>query len=74
MLYENGGKSLKEFEYPIGGSVGVLVGSEGGFAAEEIERCKEHGIKPIWLGNRILRCETAPITAISIIMHHTGNI
>ncbi len=74
VLYENGGSALNTFEYPVGGSIGVFVGSEGGFASEEIEACKQAGIHPIWLGNRILRCETAPLCAISIIMHLTGNI
>lgn len=74
VLYENGGAHLGTFDYPIGGSVGVFVGSEGGFSPEEIEGCNGAGVKSVWLGNRILRCETAPITAISIIMHRTGNI
>ncbi len=74
VLYENGGSSLNTFDYPIGGRIGVFVGSEGGFSQAEIDKCMAAGVKPVWLGNRILRCETAPITAISIIMHHTGNI
>ncbi len=74
VLYENGGKPLNCFEYPLNGSVGVFVGSEGGFDKAEIEKCTQNGIEPVWLGRRILRCETAPLAAISIIMHLTGNI
>lgn len=74
VLYENGGKSLAGFEYPEGSDICMLVGAEGGFAPSEIDACKEKGIIPIWLGDRILRCETAPIVAISIIMHRSGNI
>lgn len=74
VLYENGGKPLNVFSYPDGGSVGVFVGSEGGFDKAEIERCLDNGIEAVWLGERILRCETAPLAAISIIMHLTGNI
>ena len=65
---------LSELKYPVGGSVGLLVGSEGGFDAAEAEAAVTAGIKPIWLGDRILRCETAPLAAISVIMSLTGNI
>lgn len=74
VLYENGGKSLADFEYLSGSDISILVGAEGGFDASEISKCKDAGIEPIWLGDRILRCETAPIVAISIIMHRSGNI
>ncbi len=74
ILYENGGQSLREFEYGKGCSVGILVGSEGGFDTAEVALCEQNGIKKIWLGDRILRCETAPISAISIIMCLSGNM
>lgn len=74
VCYEKGGKSLGKFRYSPGDSVGVLIGSEGGFSEEEIALCEQNGIKKIWLGERILRCETAPISAISIIMHLSGNM
>lgn len=74
VCYENGGSSLNSFEYTSGMSIGLLVGSEGGFSEDEIKLCEEFGIRRVWLGNRILRCETAPLAAISIIMHLTGNI
>ncbi|MBR3921046.1 MAG: RsmE family RNA methyltransferase, partial [Oscillospiraceae bacterium] len=50
------------------------IGSEGGFDASEAENAIDNGIIPIWLGERILRCETAPVAAISIIMNLSGNI
>lgn len=56
-------KSLKGRE-----SIGVFIGPEGGFAEEEVERAKEHGAKCITLGKRILRTETAALTALSILM------
>lgn len=54
--------------------ISIMVGSEGGFSEEEIAQAIEKNIQIISLGNRILRCETAPLTAISIIMFETGNI
>ena len=56
-------KNLKEKE-----SIGVFIGPEGGFAEEEVEKAKEQGAKCITLGKRILRTETAALTALSILM------
>ena len=47
----------------------VLIGPEGGFSEEEIAVCKENGIIPVTLGNRILRTETASLYTTSIIMY-----
>lgn len=52
-------------------SVGVLIGPEGGFSSEEIEKLKNTGAKTISLGKRILRTETAAITAVSMCMLYT---
>lgn len=49
-------------------SVGVFIGPEGGFDEQEIELAKKAGAVPISLGKRILRTETAGITALSLIM------
>lgn len=74
VCYEKGGKTLSHIQIAPESSVGLLIGSEGGFDIDEIERCKEKDILPIGLGPRILRCETAPLAAISIIMSITGNM
>lgn len=77
ICYEKGGKNLKEVFADgdfSGKSVGVLIGSEGGFESSEAEKCVNLGVVPIGLGSRILRCETAPLAAISIIMNLTGNM
>lgn len=74
VCYEKGGKDLSEIDLKPNSSVGIFIGSEGGFEPEEIQKCTNKGIIPIGLGPRILRCETAPISAISIIMNLTGNM
>ncbi len=51
-----------------GMSVGVFIGPEGGFEESEIEKLTETGAKIISLGKRILRTETAAITAVSMLM------
>ncbi|WP_034445388.1 RsmE family RNA methyltransferase [Butyrivibrio sp. AE2032] len=53
-----------------GQSIAVFIGPEGGFSEEEIQLCLDNDIKPITLGKRILRTETAGFTAISWLMYH----
>ena len=74
MLYESEGISLSQLAVPRTGTIGVLVGSEGGFDPEEAEQARNAGVQPVWLGPRILRCETAPVTALSLLMYLSGNL
>ena len=46
----------------------LYVGPEGGFSKEEVEAAMAEGFLPISLGKRILRTETAAITALSLMM------
>ena len=46
-----------------------MVGAEGGFSPEEAEAAREAGLIPVGLGNRILRCETAPIFVLSCLSY-----
>jgi 16S rRNA (uracil1498-N3)-methyltransferase len=52
----------------------LLIGPEGGFSREEIAIATGKGFIPASLGPRILRTETAPIVAISIIQYEFGDI
>ncbi len=74
MLYEEGGGRFSQLETDGKKSFSLLIGSEGGFDPEEAEYAKNAGINTVWLGERILRCETAPLTAISILMFITKNL
>lgn len=49
-------------------SVGVFIGPEGGFEESEVETAKKNGFIPVSLGKRILRTETAGLTALSLLM------
>ena len=51
-----------------GAKVGIFIGPEGGFAEKEVEAAIAAGAKPISLGNRILRTETAPLMLLSVLM------
>ena len=75
ILYEEeGGVSFGEVDFTGAKTVGLLIGSEGGFDREEAVAAVENGSVQVWLGKRILRCETAPITALSILMFLTNNM
>lgn len=49
-------------------SVAVFIGPEGGFEDDEVAYAMESEIKPITLGKRILRTETAGLTILSVLM------
>ena len=74
LLYEGGGVRFSEVNLTDCRTLALVVGSEGGFDPEEAEQLKQNGAVPVWLGHRILRCETAPLAAIAIAMHRTGNL
>lgn len=54
-----------------GMSVGIIIGPEGGFDEGEIAEAARAGGIAVSLGSRILRTETAAITAVSMCMLHT---
>ncbi len=74
-FYEGDGTvSLREYleSIPKGEtpeSIAVVIGSEGGFSLDEVERAREAGFVLCGLGRRILRCETAPGFALACISY-----
>lgn len=54
--------------------VAVCVGSEGGFTAEEVGFLRENGFFEVSLGARILRAETAAISALTLVMSAIGEM
>lgn len=63
-------QSTREILHSVrpGQSVGIFIGPEGGFEKEEVEMAEEAGAKPVSLGRRILRTETAGMAILSILM------
>lgn len=57
-------------DFPTPASVAVIIGSEGGFSPEEAAAARAARCVPTGLGKRILRCETAPIVALSCLGYH----
>ncbi len=53
-------------------SAALLTGPEGGLEEKEVSQAMEAGWKVCTLGKRILRCETAPLCALSAVMYAAG--
>lgn len=49
-------------------SIGIFIGPEGGFDTQEVDEAIDAGVQTMTLGHRILRTETAGLTALSILM------
>ncbi len=55
-------------------SAALLIGPEGGLGAEEIDRALAAGFSPLQLGPRVLRTETAPVAALTLVQHLWGDL
>jgi 16S rRNA (uracil1498-N3)-methyltransferase len=63
--------ALKGVERP---TVAVLIGPEGGFAADEVAVARRAGAQVVSLGRRILRSETAGIVAAAAVLYELGEL
>ena len=54
--------------------VRLLIGSEGGLSAEEIQMTEKEGFTEVLLGKRVLRTETASLAAITALQVCFGDI
>lgn len=53
-------------------TVSLLTGPEGGLEEREVQQAQNAGLTVCTLGKRILRCETAPLCALSAVMYAAG--
>ena len=72
MFSERDGESIENL--PGASSITALVGSEGGWADEEIETAQARGFHVLTLGGRILRAETAAIAVTVLMQHRFGDL
>ncbi|MBE0487719.1 MAG: 16S rRNA (uracil(1498)-N(3))-methyltransferase [Halomonas sp.] len=54
--------------------VALLIGPEGGLAEGEVEAARAAGFATLTLGPRILRTETAPVVALSLLQYRFGDL
>lgn len=71
VLHHRDSKSLPTDKNPQ--SVTLLIGPEGGLSDREIARALEQHFKALTLGPRVLRTETAPVAAISLVQYLWGD-
>src|SRR5215213_5878351 len=72
MFSERDGEALESL--PTTQSITALVGSEGGWADEEIEAARARDFHVVTLGGRILRAETAAIAVTVLMQHRFGDL
>lgn len=74
LFYEGGGTPIKNIVKKGIDTVSVYIGAEGGFEASEVDMLVASGAKLATLGKRILRCETAPLVALTAVMLLSDNL
>lgn len=74
-FYENADRPLREaINGRLQNEVSILIGSEGGFEPSEAQFASENGLLCLSLGNRVLRCETAPLAALAALLYEAGEV
>lgn len=58
----------------LAGPVSVLIGPEGGLAAAERQAAQAAGYRPVRMGPRILRTETAAVVALAVLQALAGDL
>ncbi len=76
IFWEQKGDAFRETIKKFAGraEIALFTGPEGGFSEREVETASRYGFVATSLGKRILRAETAAITAVSIIQYEIGDI
>ncbi|MEH6627573.1 MAG: 16S rRNA (uracil(1498)-N(3))-methyltransferase [Motiliproteus sp.] len=65
-------QALTSFNAPA--SIALLIGPEGGLSEAEVNAAEVAGFMPIALGPRVLRTETAPVAALSLLQYLWGDL
>ena len=76
IFWEQGGEEFAEALNRFKGreKISLFTGPEGGFSEDEIKAASEKGFVRTTLGRRILRAETAAITAVAITQYALGDM
>lgn len=73
ILHPYAAKSWREYDLTES-DISLLIGPEGGFSEEEVSQAQHHHFKPLSLGPRILRTETATVAALSVLQAAVGDL
>ncbi|MGH1460853.1 MAG: 16S rRNA (uracil(1498)-N(3))-methyltransferase [Neptuniibacter sp.] len=71
VLHHHSEKPLEKLQPPV--SIALLIGPEGGLSEAEVELALEYGFKPLALGPRVMRTETAPVAALAVLNYLWGD-
>jgi 16S rRNA (uracil1498-N3)-methyltransferase len=76
ILWEGDGIKLKEVLERSGEKTKIffVIGPEGGFSQDEVDKAKKAGFVAVTLGKRILRAETASLCLLSILQYEWGDM
>jgi 16S rRNA (uracil1498-N3)-methyltransferase len=76
ILWEKDGIKLKEMleVSKEKKKIFFIIGPEGGFSQEEVEKAERTGFVAVTLGRRILRAETASLCFLSILQYEWGDV
>lgn len=73
VLNPDGKKNWRDYDFSSL-NVALIIGPEGGLSADEIKLAARHDFLSLSLGPRILRTETAAITALSVLQAVGGDL
>ena len=73
ILHTQGAKSWRDYSF-CNGELALLIGPEGGFSEGDISLASRYQCEPLSLGPRILRTETAAISALSLLQAIGGDL
>lgn len=73
VLHHRSEQTLTQLRHHQANSCALLIGPEGGLSDREITAALAQGFQPLKLGPRVLRTETAPIVAISVLQSLWGD-
>lgn len=65
---------LDQHTLTSGNRIVLTIGPEGGLSPKEMDAASEHGFKPLNLGPRVLRTETAALAALSVLQYQFGDL
>ena len=76
LFYENEHATTLRMALEAGSwkTVSLLTGPEGGLEESEVTQARQAGFQVCTLGRRILRCETAPLVALTALLYETGDL